>query len=86
LLVKPQFEAPRLDVGPGGIVTDPDVVSAALGKVAGSLADLGFSTRGVAPSRVRGRAGNLEYFLWCDRGSNGDPTELIEAAIEMRPL
>jgi 23S rRNA (cytidine1920-2'-O)/16S rRNA (cytidine1409-2'-O)-methyltransferase len=63
LMVKPQFEAPRRDVGQGGVVHDPAVWAAAVQKVADALWERGVGTAGVAPSRLRGADGNQEFFL-----------------------
>lgn len=63
LMVKPQFEAPRDDVGAGGIVDDPDVWAAAVTKVAAALWDRGVGTAGVVASRLRGARGNQEFFV-----------------------
>jgi 23S rRNA (cytidine1920-2'-O)/16S rRNA (cytidine1409-2'-O)-methyltransferase len=63
LMVKPQFEAPRDDVGAGGIVDDAAVWAAAVQKVADALWDRGVGTAGVVPSRLRGAEGNQEFFV-----------------------
>jgi 23S rRNA (cytidine1920-2'-O)/16S rRNA (cytidine1409-2'-O)-methyltransferase len=63
LMVKPQFEAPRDDVGAGGIVEDAAVWAAAVQKVAGALWARGVGTAGVRPSRLRGAEGNQEFFV-----------------------
>jgi 23S rRNA (cytidine1920-2'-O)/16S rRNA (cytidine1409-2'-O)-methyltransferase len=67
LLVKPQFEAPRGDVGPGGIVDDPRVWEAALSRVGSGLSDRGFATVATVPSRLKGAEGNQEFFLLARR-------------------
>lgn len=61
ILVKPQFEAPRQDVPPGGVVTDPAVRQAALDKVCKAAAELGWQLIEAADSPLRGPRGNLEY-------------------------
>ena len=61
ILVKPQFEAPRQDVPPGGVVTDPAVRQAALDKVCAAAAGLGWELIEAADSPLRGPRGNLEY-------------------------
>src|SRR5437660_287858 len=57
LLVKPQFEAPRADVAPGGVVEDPAVWAGALERVAAALGTRGVGTAAIAPSRLRGAEG-----------------------------
>jgi len=63
ILVKPQFELERADIGKGGIVRDPRLHERAIerGKAAAALA--GLRVEGVRPSRLPGAEGNLEFFL-----------------------
>lgn len=70
LLVKPQFEVGKGQVGKGGVVTDPALRAGAVRAVAGAAAgDLGLGVRAVAPSPLPGPSGNVEYFLWLRRGA-----------------
>ena len=62
-LVKPQFEAPREDVGEGGVVRDASVRAAALDRVAHGMRDVGFTIVGTCVSPIHGRKGNEEYLL-----------------------
>jgi 23S rRNA (cytidine1920-2'-O)/16S rRNA (cytidine1409-2'-O)-methyltransferase len=64
LLVKPQFEAGKDEVGRGGVVRDPTVRAATVREVAGTAGTLGWGTAAVTPSRLPGPAGNIEFFLW----------------------
>ena len=62
LLVKPQFEAPKNDVPPGGVVTDPAVRKAALDTVCTFVAThLNWTLLDVSDSPLKGPKGNLEY-------------------------
>ncbi len=61
VLVKPQFEAERGQVGRGGIVRDEAVRTAAVARVEGAAAALGLESRGAAPSPITGADGNVEY-------------------------
>jgi 23S rRNA (cytidine1920-2'-O)/16S rRNA (cytidine1409-2'-O)-methyltransferase len=63
ILVKPQFELEREDVGKGGIVRDPELHRAAIESVRSAAESLGLTILGVAPSRLAGAEGNQEYFL-----------------------
>jgi 23S rRNA (cytidine1920-2'-O)/16S rRNA (cytidine1409-2'-O)-methyltransferase len=63
LLVKPQFEAGRADVGKGGVVRDPAVWARALEAVIGAGGALGLGARGVMASPLPGPAGNVEFLL-----------------------
>jgi len=62
-LVKPQFEAPREDVGEGGIVRDPQVREAALAKVRDAFVEAGLDVQGSCQSPITGHKGNVEYLL-----------------------
>ena len=62
-LVKPQFEAPREDVGEGGIVRDPRVREAALAKVRDAFEEAGLDVQGSCQSPITGHKGNVEYLL-----------------------
>jgi 23S rRNA (cytidine1920-2'-O)/16S rRNA (cytidine1409-2'-O)-methyltransferase len=64
VLVKPQFEAGRDDVGKGGVVRDPAIRGGAVRDVAKAAAGLGWGAAGVTTSALPGPAGNVEFFLW----------------------
>jgi 23S rRNA (cytidine1920-2'-O)/16S rRNA (cytidine1409-2'-O)-methyltransferase len=82
LLVKPQFEAPRADVGPGGVVHDPDVWRRAIESVAAALRACDARPLGVMASPLPGPAGNVEFLLHATtRAARAGPLEGIEAAI-----
>jgi len=81
LLVKPQFEAPRADVAPGGVVDDPAVWVGALERVATALATRGIGTAAIAPSRVRGAEGNQEFFLWAREDAGPVDPAALDAAV-----
>ncbi|MFN2491462.1 MAG: TlyA family RNA methyltransferase [Pyrinomonadaceae bacterium] len=61
VLIKPQFEVGRGEVGKGGIVKDPEKHQRVVEKVNGTATDLGFEVRGVIESPIRGAEGNLEF-------------------------
>ena len=63
ILIKPQFELPREDVGPGGIVTDEALHQKAIAAVRHAAQTAGLECLGVRPSRLTGAEGNQEYFL-----------------------
>lgn len=62
-LVKPQFEAPREQVGEGGVVRDEHVRQEALARVSTALVDAGFELMGSCTSPITGHKGNVEYLL-----------------------
>jgi 23S rRNA (cytidine1920-2'-O)/16S rRNA (cytidine1409-2'-O)-methyltransferase len=63
VLVKPQFEAGRADVGKGGVVRDPEVRRRVLREVADAAPGWGASVAGVVDSGLPGPKGNREFFL-----------------------
>jgi 23S rRNA (cytidine1920-2'-O)/16S rRNA (cytidine1409-2'-O)-methyltransferase len=63
VLVKPQFEAGRADVGKGGVVRDPVVRGRVVREVAEAALAWGASVRGVVDSGLPGPKGNREIFL-----------------------
>jgi 23S rRNA (cytidine1920-2'-O)/16S rRNA (cytidine1409-2'-O)-methyltransferase len=63
ILVKPQFELPKQDVGRGGIVVDPLLHGKAVASVTAAAEKAGLDVLGSRPSRLPGAEGNLEYFL-----------------------
>jgi len=63
VLVKPQFEVGRGQVGKGGVVRDPALRSAAVESVRRAAEELGYAVAGQAESRLPGPKGNREVFL-----------------------
>ena len=63
VLVKPQFEAGREEVGKGGVVRDPEVHKRVLRGVAEAALDWGAEPAGVVDSGVPGPKGNREFFV-----------------------
>lgn len=63
ILVKPQFEAGRGNVGKGGIVRDPDARQQAVERVRECVLEQGGSGIEVIDSPILGMEGNHEYLL-----------------------
>jgi len=63
ILVKPQFEVGRQQVGKGGIVRDPELHQAACDRVRGAVEALGFRTE-IIESPILGAEGNREFLLY----------------------
>jgi 23S rRNA (cytidine1920-2'-O)/16S rRNA (cytidine1409-2'-O)-methyltransferase len=72
VLVKPQFEAGRSDVGKGGVVRDPAVRARVLREIAAAALEWGASVRDVVDSGLPGPKGNREFFLHLTQAD--DPT------------
>jgi 23S rRNA (cytidine1920-2'-O)/16S rRNA (cytidine1409-2'-O)-methyltransferase len=67
ILVKPQFEAGRGNVGKGGIVRDPEAHQLAIDRVAASIQSLGWQVVETIPSPITGMEGNREFLLYARR-------------------
>ena len=63
ILVKPQFELERHQVGKGGIIRDPALHQQACRRVDDAVRQLGFQTA-IIPSPVLGAEGNQEFLLY----------------------
>ncbi|HWG59039.1 MAG TPA: TlyA family RNA methyltransferase [Candidatus Acidoferrales bacterium] len=63
ILIKPQFELAKNQVGKGGIVRDPALHGEAIERVSAAAAASGLIVVGVRPSRIAGAEGNQEFFL-----------------------
>jgi 23S rRNA (cytidine1920-2'-O)/16S rRNA (cytidine1409-2'-O)-methyltransferase len=71
VLVKPQFEVGKGEVGKGGVVRDPAQRAAAVTRVRTAAEGLGLVVRGEAESVLPGPKGNREVFLWCSAEFSG---------------
>ena len=69
ILVKPQFEAGRGNVGKGGIVRDPEAHQLAIDRVAECVRSLGWRVIETIPSPITGMEGNREFLLYARRTS-----------------
>ena len=70
VLIKPQFEAGREQVGKKGIVRDPAVHRKVIEKVLGIAVSHGLVPSGLTYSPVTGAKGNIEYLLHLNKGGN----------------
>jgi 23S rRNA (cytidine1920-2'-O)/16S rRNA (cytidine1409-2'-O)-methyltransferase len=89
LLVKPQFEAGRADIGRGGIVRSPEVHRRVLGEVESALRAASVAMIDVMVSPLRGADGNIEFLAWSKAGSAAPlaPTRLdAVVAAAHRPI
>ncbi len=64
VLVKPQFEVGRDNLGKGGLVRDPSQREGAVRRVTTSAADAGLAVHGRMTSPIPGGDGNTEFLLW----------------------
>jgi 23S rRNA (cytidine1920-2'-O)/16S rRNA (cytidine1409-2'-O)-methyltransferase len=63
VLLKPQFEARRSEVGKGGIIKKPLVHARVLGRFVAWVAGHGLRLGGLVASPILGAEGNTEFFL-----------------------
>jgi 23S rRNA (cytidine1920-2'-O)/16S rRNA (cytidine1409-2'-O)-methyltransferase len=63
ILIKPQFEVGKGQVGKGGIVRDPELHRAACQRVGQAAGELGFATE-IMESPILGAEGNKEFLLY----------------------
>ena len=63
VLVKPQFEAGREEVGKGGLVRDPDVHVRVVEEVTAAASALGLTRIAMTESPITGTEGNREFLL-----------------------
>jgi 23S rRNA (cytidine1920-2'-O)/16S rRNA (cytidine1409-2'-O)-methyltransferase len=63
VLIKPQFEAGRGNIGKGGIVRDPEARKQAIERVSDCVRELGGTGLDVIDSPIQGMEGNHEYLL-----------------------
>ena len=86
VLVKPQFEVGREQVGKGGVVRDDALRAQAVREVAGCAAELGYRVAGQADSRLAGPKGNREVFLHLLPGAADPGGAPVDAARSRRKL
>jgi 23S rRNA (cytidine1920-2'-O)/16S rRNA (cytidine1409-2'-O)-methyltransferase len=80
VLVKPQFEAGRARVGPGGVVRDPEVHRAVLRETREGLARHGLVAVDAMPSPLRGADGNSEFLFHLRTAHAVAPSAAIDDA------
>ena len=71
VLIKPQFEAGRNNIGKHGIVRDRKVHIRVLSDIDSFARSIGFVTVGYTYSPVRGGSGNIEYLVKLCKSSGG---------------
>ena len=80
-LIKPQFEAPKEDVGEKGVVRDPAVHARVLRDITEFIPTLGWRVNGLDFSPIRGPEGNIEYLAWLKKGAESIPEPDIDALV-----
>jgi 23S rRNA (cytidine1920-2'-O)/16S rRNA (cytidine1409-2'-O)-methyltransferase len=86
LLIKPQFEARREEVAPGGVVHDSAVWRRVVEEVAEACRRSGAGPLDVMPSPLRGPAGNVEFLIHVRKGHPGGDVDVDAAIAEARTV
>jgi 23S rRNA (cytidine1920-2'-O)/16S rRNA (cytidine1409-2'-O)-methyltransferase len=84
VLVKPQFEAARGEVGKGGVVRAPSVWARVLTEVAAAAAEVGWLRFDATASPLLGPAGNVEFLVHLRTGpvsTEDEVTTTVAAAV-----
>ena len=85
ILIKPQFEAGRENVGKKGVVRDPRIHRQVVEEIADFAPSFGYRMAQVDFSPVTGPEGNIEYIAELLPGAQGEPCvtrERIAQAVE----
>lgn len=68
VLLKPQFEAKRKEVGKGGIIKDEAIHARVIGRFVNWLTNNGFRLGGLVASPILGASGNTEFLVLLNKG------------------
>lgn len=68
ILIKPQFEVGKGEVGKGGIVREPEKHQRVIEEVSASAALSGFLVKGLIDSPITGAEGNMEFLGLYEKG------------------
>jgi 23S rRNA (cytidine1920-2'-O)/16S rRNA (cytidine1409-2'-O)-methyltransferase len=85
MLIKPQFEAGKGNVGRAGIVRDPEIRKLAIESVINGFAEVGLGCQGLAVSSITGTTGNVEFVAQFTRGPGSVGREAIARISEEQP-
>ena len=73
VLIKPQFEVGKGEVGKGGVVRDPEQHARVVEEVNAAARSLGLRVVGVTDSPITGADGNREFLALYERSPGGGP-------------
>lgn len=67
ILIKPQFEAERHEVGKGGIITSEEIHNKVITKIINGITQCGFTCQGYIESPILGAEGNKEFLAYFEK-------------------
>ncbi len=82
VLIKPQFEAGRNQVGKKGIIRNGETHRQVLEKVLAGVVSLGFSVQGLVASPILGQRGNQEFLAWLKPEAGGQSQNDLKKFVE----
>lgn len=85
LMIKPQFEVGKEQLGKNGVVREPDLHIQAVRDVCRAAYVARWGTVALAPSQVPGPAGNVEFFAWFRRDADPASEDMIAEAVAKAP-
>jgi 23S rRNA (cytidine1920-2'-O)/16S rRNA (cytidine1409-2'-O)-methyltransferase len=63
VLLKPQFEARRNEVGKGGVIRRPEIQARVIGRFVSWMVESPYRLLGLVESPIPGASGNREFFI-----------------------
>lgn len=82
VLIKPQFEAGREQVGKKGVIRDKKIHQQVLTRVLSQAQEEGFIVKGLAACQTLGQRGNQEFLAWLQPGNRPLDREALEKIIQ----
>lgn len=82
VLIKPQFEAGRREVGRKGIIRDPAVHEDVILRTIAGAREMGFGCLGIMRCSTRGQKGNVEFFARFGAGREPAEPEAVRALVK----
>lgn len=80
-LIKPQFEAGKVNVEKGGVVRNKDVHKEVIENVINYAKTLGYKINNLTYSSIKGPSGNIEYLIWLSTNSGNESQFNIEQVV-----
>ena len=78
ILIKPQFEAGRENVGKGGIITDKAIHSEVVFDTLQGFENQGFFVNGLTFSPIKGGSGNIEFLALLSKNKKTKETQMTK--------